>query len=94
MGTKQSRAKRQHQQNEKNKQSEQTINQEMLGINLGRCWNKYLIIDIFLFSGEDDPQKETEIVLWACSKRHRVFLTKNHDWYTKKIERLHFRICL
>ena len=56
----------------------------MQGINLGKCWNKYIIIEIFLLAGEEDPQREAEIVLWACSRRHRTFLSKNFDWYPSK----------
>ena len=55
------------------------------GINLGRVWNKYLIIDIFLSAGEDDPQTETEVVLWQCSRRHRIFLPTNYSWYPKNL---------
>ena len=55
------------------------------GINLGKVWNKYLIIDIFFSAGEKDPQREAEIVLWLCSCRHRIFLPKNFAWYPKNV---------
>jgi len=55
------------------------------GINLGRIWNKYLIIDIFFSAGEEYPQKETEIVLWQCSRMHRIFLPLNFSWYSKSL---------
>jgi len=51
------------------------------GINLGRCWNKYLIIEIFFYAAEDDARKEAEDVLWVCSRGHKQFLAKNLDWY-------------
>jgi len=50
---------------------------------LGRIWNKNLIIDIFFSSGEEDTQRETEIVLWQCSRRHRAFLAYNYYWYSE-----------
>ena len=55
------------------------------GMNLGRVWNKYLIIDIFLFAGEENFQSEAEVVLWGSSRRHRAFLGKNYDWYVPKL---------
>jgi len=55
------------------------------GINLGKVWNKNLIIDIFFSSGEENPQREAEIVLWLCSWRHRIFLPKNFAWYPKNL---------
>ena len=54
-------------------------------INLGRVKNKYLIIDIFLTAGEEDPQREAEVVLWQCSRRHRIFLPNNFTWYPKNL---------
>jgi len=62
---------------------------ERRGINLGRCWNKYLIIDIFFFSAMEDARKETEAVLWACSRNHRQFLGRNFDWYLRIINWKH-----
>jgi len=56
------------------------------GINLGRCWNKYLIIDIFFFSAVDDARKEAEAVLWLCSRGHKKFLPRNFDWYPRNLE--------
>ena len=56
------------------------------GINLGRCWNKYLIIDIFFFSAVDDARKEAEAVLWLCSRHHKQFLAWNFDWYPRNLE--------
>ena len=40
---------------------------ERRGINLGKCYNKYIIIEIFLHAGEEDARAEAEAVLWACS---------------------------
>ena len=57
----------------------------MRGINLGRVRNKYLIIDIFLSAGEKDPQRETEVVFWYCSRLHRIFLPINFTWYPKNL---------
>lgn len=54
---------------------------EARSINLGRCNNKYIIMDIFLTAAELDARNETERLLWACSARHRQFLTKNLSWY-------------
>ena len=56
------------------------------GINLGRCWNKYLIIDIFFYAAEEDARKETEAVLWLCCRGHTHFLARNFDWYPRNIE--------
>ena len=56
------------------------------GINLGRCWNKYLIIDIFFYSAEEDARKEAEAVLWLCSRGHKKFLARNFDWYPRNLE--------
>jgi len=56
------------------------------GINLGRCWNKYLIIDIFFYAAEDDARKEAEAVLWLCSRGHRQFLHRNFEWYARNID--------
>ena len=56
------------------------------GINLGRCKNKYLIIDIFFFSAEQDARKEAEAVLWLCSRGHKKFLARNFDWYPRNLE--------
>ena len=56
------------------------------GINLGRCWNKYIIIDIFFYAAEKDARKEAEAVLWVCSRGHRQFLARNFDWYARNIE--------
>ena len=55
-------------------------------INLGRCWNKYLIIDIFFYAAEKDSIKETDAVLWVCSRSHRQFFALNFDWYPRKID--------
>jgi len=55
-------------------------------MNLGRCYNKYLIIDIFYFAGEKTIQKEAEITLWTSSRMHRSFLLKNFSWYPRKLE--------
>jgi len=52
---------------------------------LGKVWNKNLIIDIFFSAGEENPQREAEIVLWLCSCRHRIFLPKNLAWYPKNL---------
>ena len=54
---------------------------EIIGINLGRCYNKYIIIEIFLFAAEEDAIEEAEAVLWIASRRHRRFLAKNFYWY-------------
>jgi len=54
-------------------------------INLGRCKNKYLIIDILFSAGEEDPQREAEILLWDCRRNHRAFLGKNYDWYPRNL---------
>ena len=35
---------------------------ERISINLGKCHNKYMIIEIFLFAGEKDARTETEAV--------------------------------
>ena len=48
------------------------------GITLGRCWNKYLIIDIFFYAAEEHARKEAEAVLWLCSK--------NLDWYPRNLD--------
>jgi len=56
------------------------------GINLGRCWSKYLIIEIFFFSAEDRAQSETEAVLWVSSRRHRNFLAPNYSWYPRILD--------
>ena len=56
------------------------------GINLGRCWNKYLIIDIFFYSAVEDARKEAEAVLWLCSRGHKKFLPRNFDWYPRNLE--------
>jgi len=56
------------------------------GINLGRCWNKYIIIDIFFFSGEEHPRNEAEALLWVSSRGHRQFLARNFDWYPRNLE--------
>ena len=56
------------------------------GINLGRCWNKYLIIDIFFYSAVDDARMEAEAVLWLCSRGHKKFLARNFDWYPRNLE--------
>ena len=58
---------------------------ESRGINLGRCWNKYIIIDIFFYAAKKDARKEAEAILWACSRRHRQFLVRNSDWYPRNI---------
>ena len=59
---------------------------ENRAINLGRCYNKYLIGDILLFAGEDNPLKEAEQLLWSLGKRHRQFLPGNRSWYSKTIK--------
>jgi len=59
---------------------------ERRGINLGRCWNKYLIIDIFFYAAEEHARMEAEAVLWLCSRRHRQFLPLNFDWYPRNID--------
>ena len=56
------------------------------GINLGRIYNKYLIVDIFFYSAEHDARQETEANLWVCSRRHRRFLPANFSWYTRNID--------
>ena len=56
------------------------------GINLGRCWNKYIIIDIFFYAGEKDARKEAEAVLWVCSRGHKKFLARNFEWYPRNID--------
>jgi len=56
------------------------------GINLGRCWNKYLIIDIFFYAAEQDAREEAEAVLWLCSRGHRQFLHRNFEWYARNID--------
>ena len=58
---------------------------ERRGINLGRCRNKYLIIEMFFFA-EDDARKEAEAVLWLCSRGHKQFLAINFDWYPRNLE--------
>jgi len=55
------------------------------GINLGRVWNKNLIIHIFFCAGEKDPQRETERDLWHCSRIHRIFLPNNYTWYPQDL---------
>lgn len=58
---------------------------ENRGINLGRCHNKYLIIEMFCFAGEKKVQEEAEITLWISSRRHRSFLPKNFSWYRRNL---------
>ena len=58
---------------------------ERRGINLGRCWNKYIIIDIFFYSAEQDATKEAEAVLWLCSRHHKQFLAINFEWYSRNL---------
>ena len=53
---------------------------ESRSINLGRCHNKYLIIDILVYSSED-PEQESQSLLWVSSRRHREFLASNISWY-------------
>ena len=62
---------------------------ETLGINLGRCYNKYTIIDILFYSVKidtKDAQTDAESLFWVCSRRHRAFLIKNFSWYPSNIE--------
>ena len=59
---------------------------ERRGINLGRCWNKYIIIDIFFYAAQEDARKEAEAVLWLCSRGHKQFLAWNFDWYPRNID--------
>lgn len=54
---------------------------ESQSINLGRCKNKYLIIEILLYASEIDGIQEGELLLWTSSRRHRQFLQKNRSWY-------------
>jgi len=61
---------------------------------LGRCWNKYLIIEIFFFAGQEDARKEAEAVLWLCSRRHRKFLPRNFQWYPRNIDWKAAWLCL
>ena len=56
------------------------------GMNLGRCYNKYIIIDIFMYAAEKDARAEAESILWICSSRHRAFLCKDYDLYPRLIE--------
>lgn len=53
--------------------------------NLGRCFSKYLIIDILNYAAEVCSLEEAERLLWITSQRHRNFLTKNHEWYPKNL---------
>jgi len=59
---------------------------ERRSINLGRCHNKYIIIEILLLAAENDGQREAEALLWVCSPRHRCFMGTNFDWYPRNIE--------
>ena len=47
------------------------------GINLGRLWNKYLIIEIQGYAAEEHAMEESEQLLWIWSVRHRSFLARN-----------------
>ena len=53
------------------------------GINLGRLWNKYLIIEIISFAAQEEALPETESVLWKSSNRLREFLITNRAWYPR-----------
>ena len=59
---------------------------ESRGIKLGRCRNKYNIIDFFVYAAEEDAKTETEAVLWASSKSHKKFLPKNFSWYPNHLQ--------
>ena len=56
------------------------------GINLGRIYNKYFIVDIFFSSAERNARQEADTVLWVCSRRHRRFLPAKFSLYTRNID--------
>ena len=58
---------------------------EYKGINLGRLFNKYLIIDIMYYATERYGIYEAEQLLHSCSKKHRNFLPINRSWYSRTL---------
>lgn len=52
-------------------------------IHLGKLHNKYLIVEILLWSSQEDALQEGETLLWHTSQSHRGFLSGNHDWYPR-----------
>ena len=60
---------------------------EKRSIKLGKCYNKYLILEVLIYSAETSVKEETERFLWVLSKRHRDFLATNRREYISFIER-------
>ena len=50
-------------------------------INLGRIWNKYIIVDILCYACDKDALEQSSELLHKVSKNHRDFLVTNRAWY-------------